>query len=306
MAIIKKYSGMHSTLLGYMNTKEPVAIANIPLFINTAQRSAMDDPDFRLSSMRTKVVLTVAEDGSATKPSDYVAAKHLVMTGAIYSNIVLTRVPYESVVTNNKYETGIPRQFSDEGSRLVFYPKPESSSQITLDYYYQPATLGDASNVSVSNFRIKTAGAGYVVGDVLSHTPSGGTEAQLTVTDITEAGAVVSVAITTVGSEFVKGADAVFTGGTGTLFEITIPSVDDETNFLVRHEPNLIIYGAMAEYFGFRKMYDDAEHWEGKFMGEVAAIIRRQEGDEWSGGTLVMKDGSKVSDRSDFLHYPDY
>ena len=288
---VVNYGQLKLSVQDYMNNNNARLINAIPSFINSAMRNTFDDPDFRINPFRDTIELTVSNDGIVYKPSDYLEAKHLWIKTSGVSPRVLTRVPWDSIQNNEYLTGGFPEFFSDNGNSFIITPAPEAGFKVQVDYYFYPATLGSTANVTAANYTLSAAGTGYVVGDELtSDIPTEGEAATFTVTTVNN-GVITQLSGQTAGSNFAKGTTYSLTGGTGSGASIQIPSVDNEANWLIINEPNLLIYGACYEASLYLDDMEKADKWKMRYDDEGAKIVARQKSDEFSGGILVMQNG---------------
>ena len=290
---ITNYLGLKEAIQDYMNNTNSKMVNAIPSFVNSAMRNTFDNPDFRINPFRDTLTLTTSAGGIVYKPSDFLQAEHLSINTDGVTPRVLTRVSWDSIRNNEHLIGGFPEYFADNGNSFVIAPAPEAGSEIELDYYFYPATLGSTANVTAANYEISAGGTGYTVGDELtSETPTDGTPATFIVSTV-NGGVITQLSGQTAGENFVKGTeyDLTATTGSGTGGKITIPSVDNEANWLIVNEPNLLIYGACYEASLFLDDLEKADKWMVRYNDEISKIIARQIADEFSGGTLIMDNG---------------
>ena len=298
---ITNYGDLKEAIPDFLNNSSTSLANAIPSFINSAMRTVFDNPDFRINPFRDTIELAASAEGVVYKPSDLLQAKHLYLSIPGYSPKVLTRVTYDAIVNSELETTGYPEYFADNGNSFILSPAPEAGTTIMLDYYFYPATLGSTGNVTASNYTLSANGTGYAVGDELTVTPTGGTAATFLVASV-NVGVISGLSGQTAGSNFVKGTeyDLTSTTGAGTGAKITIPSVDNEANWLIINEPNLLVYGSCWEGALYLDNMEEAQKWERRFYTKLDNIIARQVADEFGGGSLVMSNGRG---QLDGVHY---
>jgi hypothetical protein len=177
-------------------------------------------------------------------------------------------------------------------------PTPDADYVVELHYFYYPESIVQGIITSIGPV---TGGSGYSPGTYSNVPFTGGSGTNATGTFVvSSAGIVTSATVDNGGSLYIVGdvlsVDASYLGGTGTLFSVSVASINNNTgtSWLGDNYDPVLFYGAMREAVIFMKGEQDMVTYYEKMFQESLSQLNRlgtglERGDAYRDGQAKIK-----------------
>jgi hypothetical protein len=285
------YIQLAQVIQDYSENTESLFVANIPVFVQEAERRIYNT--VQLPSLRKNVTgsLTTANQ-YLSLPEDWLATYSIAVidgTGK-YTYLLNKDVNFLRESYPTPTVTGLPKYYALFGPTsgnlneltAIIAPTPNSNYVTELHYFYYPVSIVQGV---ITVLGAITAGSGYADGTYNNVPLTGGTGTNATATIVVSGGVVTSVTINNGGSLYVVGnvlsADSSYIGGTGSGFSIPVSVVanDTGTSWLGDNYDPVLFYGSMREAVIFMKGEADmVTYYEKMFQDAIAQLKRLGDG----------------------------
>ena len=304
------YLQLQQAIQDYAENTESLFIANIPTFIQEAERRVYNT--VQLPSLRRNVTGTLTQyNGYVSLPDDWLSPFSLAVvdgsgnyTYLLNKDVNFIREAYPNA--GNAY-AGAPKYYALFGPQysnnnelsLLVAPSPDANYTVEMHYYYYPPTIvqGMITNLSASF----TAGSGYINGVYTEVPLTGGNGINATATIVVSGNVVTAITINSGGSLYVVGDSLGFDpttigAGNGSGFAITVFTISNATgtSWLGDNYDPALFYGAMREAMIFMKGEQDmVGYYEQKYQEAIGQLNRLgtglERGDAYRDGQAKIK-----------------
>ena len=300
------YSELSQAIQDYLETTEPLFVANIPTFVQQAEERIYNA--VLIPALRKNVVGTATTANKYLScPDDFLAPFSMaaVDVDGSYEYLLNKDVNFIRAAYPNPAESGLPRYYALFGPQytnrnelsFLLGPTPNANYQIELHYFYYPPTIVQGV---VKTFGAITPGTSYTAGTYLNVSLTGGKGSGATADITVFGGSVANVAIRNGGSLYVAGdilsCPNASIGGTGTGFSIPVATVSNATgtSWIGDNYSPILLYGSMREAVIFQKGEADmVKYYEEKFQEALQQLIRLgdglERGDMYRNGQVKVK-----------------
>lgn len=299
------YSELSQAIQDYLETTEPLFVANIPTFVQQAEERIYNA--VLIPALRKNVIGTATTANKYLScPDDFLAPFSMaaVDVDGSYEYLLNKDVNFIRAAYPNPAESGIPRYYALFGPQytnrnelsFLLGPTPDANYQVELHYFYYPPTIVQGVIKTLGNI---TGGTSYTSGTYLNVALTGGKGFGATADITVFGGSVTNVNIRNGGSLYVQ--NDVLTcpnssiGNTGTGFSIPVATVSNATgtSWIGDNYSPILLYGAMREAVIFQKGEADmVKYYEEKFQEALQQLIRL--GDGLERGDMYRNGQAKV------------
>ena len=300
------YSELSQAIQDYLETTEPLFVANIPTFVQQAEERIYNA--VLIPALRKNVLGTATTANKYLScPDDFLATFSMaaVNVDGSYEYLLNKDVNFIRAAYPNPADAGLPRYYALFGPQytnrnelsFILGPTPDANYQIELHYFYYPPTIVQGV---VKTLGAITGGASYTAGTYLNVNLTGGKGNGVTADITVFGGAVTNVSIRNGGSLYVQGdvlsCPNTSIGGTGTGFSVPVATVSNATgtSWLGDNYSPILLYGSMREAVIFQKGESDmVKYYEEKFQESLQQLIRLgdglERGDMYRNGQVKVK-----------------
>ena len=287
------YNQLSQTIQDYLETTEPLFVANIPTFVQQAEERIYNA--VLIPALRKNVIGTATTANKYLScPDDFLAPLSLAAVGpdGSYEYLLNKDVNFIRAAYPNPAESGIPRYYALFGPQytnrnelsFILGPTPDANYQVELHYFYYPPTIVQGV---IKTTGVITGGISYTDGTYLGVNLTGGQGSYATADIKIEGGTVTLVTIKNGGSLYVQG-DVLScantdVGGTGSGFSVPVATVSNATgtSWLGDNYAPVLLYGSMREAVLFQKGEQDmVQYYEQRFQEAIQQLIRLGDGME--------------------------
>lgn len=287
------YQELSQTIQDYLETTEALFVANIPNFVQQAEKRIYNS--VLIPALRKNVLGTATTANKYLScPDDFLAPLSLAAVGndGSYEYLLNKDVNFMRAAYPNPAESGIPRYYALFGPQytnrnelsFILAPTPDANYQVELHYFYYPPTIVQGV---ISTFGNITGGSSYTAGTYLGVYLTGGKGSNAVADIVVSGGAVTSVTIKNGGSMYVVGdvlsCPNTSIGNTGNGFSIPVATVSNATgtSWLGDNYSPILLYGSMIEAVIFQKGEQDmVAYYKGKYDEALQQLIRLGDGME--------------------------
>jgi len=302
------YVQLYQAIQDYSENTESLFLANIPTFVQEAEKRIYNTVQF--PSLRRNVTGTLTSGNKyLSLPLDYLSTYSLAVVDASsnYTYLLNKDVNFirEAYPNTGAAYNGLPKYYALFGPQYtlsnelsdILGPTPDSSYTVELHYFFYPASIVQGG---VLNYISLVGGALYTTGVYSNVALTGGSGSGATATITVVSGVITTVTITNPGQFYVVGdilsiSGASIGAGTGAGFSITVSTVNntDGTSWLGDNYDPILFYGAMREAMLFMKGEQDLiKYYEDKYQEAVAQAKRLgdglERGDAYRDGQLKL------------------
>jgi hypothetical protein len=287
------YVQLYQAIQDYAENTESLFVANIPLFVQEAEKRIYNS--VQLPSLRKNVTGTLtASNQYLSAPNDYLSTYSLAVidgSGA-YTYLLNKDVNFIREAYPTATVTGFPKYYALFGSQysqptelsFIMGPTPDSNYQAELHYFYYPTSIVQGAllvNDTIATGSITSAGSLYTNGTYTNVPLTGGSGSGATANITVSGQAVTSITIKNGGNFYVVGDilsfSNTYTGSSGSGFTYTISSVNNSsgTSWLGDNYDPVLLYGAMREAMLFMKGEQDlVKYYEDKYAEALMQLNR--------------------------------
>jgi hypothetical protein len=290
------YTTLYNTIQSYAENTESLFVANIPVFIQEAEKRIYNS--VQIPALRKNVTGTLTSGNQyISLPDDWLSNFSLAVIDSddkyrylLNKDVNYLREAYPSVSYLNTSSTyqgtpgGVPAYYALFGSQLnnvnemslMVAPAPDDSYTIEMHYYYYPPTIVKGQ---VTNVNSLIGGSLYTNGVYQNVALTGGSGANAVATIVISGQAVVSCEITFGGNFYIIGdiLSCSSLGNTGTGFSVVVSEVSNinGTSWLGDNYDPVLFYGAMREAMLFMKGEQDLiGYYEQKYQEALSQLNR--------------------------------
>ena len=282
------YAQLYQAIQDYAENTESLFIANIPTFVQEAEKRIYNS--VQLPSLRRNAIGTLtASNPYLSLPNDWLSTYSISIIDSTgkYNYLLNKDVNFLREAYPTQSTTGLPKYYAIFGPTVtdlnelsaIVAPTPDSPYQVELHYYYYPNTIVQGTIYSTT---ITNAGAGYTSKVYNNVALTGGAGTGATATIVVTNGSVSSVQINNQGqfyliNDTLKASIGSFT----TEFYITVGAIANPigTSWLGDNYDPVLFYGAMREAMIFMKGEQDmVSYYEQKYNEALGQLKRLGDG----------------------------
>lgn len=300
------YQELSQAIQDYLETTEPLFVANIPNFVQQAEERIYNS--VLIPALRKNVTgTTTANNKYLSCPNDFLAPLSLAVIDAdsSYEYLLNKDVNFIRAAYPKTTDSGLPRYYALFGSQytnsnelsFLLGPTPDASYSMELHYFYYPATIVQGV---IDGSGAVIGGSLYSDGTYLGVALTGGKGSGATADIVVSGGIVTSVSIKNGGSLYVVGDSLscpnTSIGGTGSGFSFPVSSVSNAsgTSWLGDNYSPILLYGSMLEAVVFQKGEQDmVQYYTAKYQEAMQQLIRlgdgMERGDVYRDGQMKVK-----------------
>jgi hypothetical protein len=299
------YNQLSQIIQDYLETTEPLFVANIPTFIQQAEERIYNS--VLIPALRKNVIGTATTANRYLScPDDFLSSFSMAVIGPTgdYTYLLNKDVNFIRAAYPNPADSGLPRYYALFGPQytnrnelsFILGPTPDSNYQVELHYFYYPPTIVQGVIKTLGNIN---GGTSYTAGTYLGVNLTGGQGSQATADIVVFGGSVTSVTIRNGGSMYVQGdvltCPNTSIGNTGSGFSVPVATVSNAngTSWLGDNYSPVLMYGSMREAVVFQKGEQDmVAYYEQKFQEALQQLVRL--GDGLERGDMYRDGQSKI------------
>ena len=300
------YVQLYQAIQDYSENTEQLFVANIPLFVQEAEKRIYNS--VQLPSLRKNVTGTLTTNNKyLSLPNDWLSTYSIAVvdSGGNYTYLLNKDVNFIREAYPNAASVGLPKYYSVFGSQIndpnelsfILGPAPDNFYTVELHYYYYPTTIVQGQ---IDQLGAVTGGASYVNGIYTNVPLTGGSGSGATATIAIVGGTVVQVDLDNSGALYVAGdilsASSSNIGGAGAGFSTTVSTIVNSTgtSWLGDNYDPVLFYGSMREAMLFMKGEADlVTYYEQKYQEALSQLKRLgdglERGDAYRDGQTKIK-----------------
>lgn len=285
------YNQLSQIIQDYLETTEPLFVANIPTFVQQAEERIYNS--VLIPALRKNVIGTATTANRYLScPDDFLSSFSMAVVGPTgdYEYLLNKDVNFIRASYPNPADSGLPRYYALFGPQytnrnelsFLLGPTPDANYQVELHYFYYPPTIVQGVVKTLGNIN---GGTSYTAGTYLGVNLTGGQGSGATADITVFGGSVTNVVIRNGGSLYVQGdvlsCPNTAIGNTGSGFSVPVATVSNAngTSWLGDNYSPVLMYGSMREAVVFQKGEQDmVAYYEQKFQEALQQLVRLGDG----------------------------